>query len=359
MDSRAYFLGFSVFPGIGPQGMQKLLTYFGSAKGAWTANEKDLKAAGLSESLIGKLFDFRTKFSLQEYAEKLKQKHVDFVTTRDEEFPKPLRALRSCPFVLYFRGNKTLLTNEHLLAVVGTRKITGYGHKVTEQFVSTLVDSGFVIVSGLALGVDAVAHQTTLASGGQTIAVLGSGVDICFPASNRRLYESILEKGGLIVSEYPLGMAPSVGSFPARNRIIAGLSQGVLVTEGALDSGSLITAEWSLKLGRPVFAVPGPVTSTLSQGPYALLEKGALLSVTPDVVLRTFSKSGSAPVKTFPNETADEKQIRLLLSREPMDIDTLVRETARTAAETGVILSLMEMKGWIRQNSAGQYELVS
>ena len=359
MDERVYFLGFSVFPGIGPSGMGRLLTHFGSAKKAWNVNKTELLKSGLSEKLIDKFVVFQGKFSPQNYAQTLKQKQVDFITIQDKDFPKKLRVLGNCPFLLYFRGNRELFNSEHLLAVVGTRKITGYGRQVTEQFVQGLSDAGFVIVSGLAMGVDAVAHQTALDAGGKTIAVLGSGVDVCFPTSNQKLYDDVLENNGLIVSEYPPGMTPNAGSFPARNRIIAGLSEGVVVTEGALDSGSLITAEWGLTLKRPVFAVPGPVTSTLSQGPYALIEKGAVLSVTSDSIVKAFFKTmKKSGAKIFTDETPDEKKIRTLLSREPMDSDALGRALSRSAAETGVLLSLMEMKGRIRQNAAGLYELV-
>ncbi len=360
MDRRReiYLLGFSVFSGIGPVLTRRLLDAFETAENAWHADSAGLLAAGLPEKIIDKFLDFRDEFSPQKYAEMLQKKQISFITPEDKDFPERLKNLPNCPFVLYCSGNKKLLNESPSLAVVGTRKITDYGRQVTEQFVEVLSTSGLVIVSGLAMGVDAVAHQTALDCGGKTIAVLGSGVDVCHPSSNRKLYGEIVAKNGLIVSEYPAGTLPSIGSFPARNRIIAGLTDGVLVTEGALDSGSLITADWAFQLGRPVFAVPGPVTSALSQGPYALLEKGGTLAITPEAILSKFGRKQAPRQKqAYPEETDEEKQVRILLMREAMAPDMIVRETGRPVSEISVTLSLMEMKGWVRQNTSGQYEL--
>jgi DNA processing protein len=246
-----------------------------------------------------------------------------------------------------------------VVAIVGTRKITAYGRQVTEMFTQELVDAGCIIVSGLALGVDAVAHKATLDAGGKTIAVLGCGVDCCYPSTNSRLYDEIIEKGGAIVSEYGLGVPPNQGSFPSRNRIIAGLSQGVLVTEGAVDSGSLITANDAFDNNRPVFAVPGPITSTLSKGPYELIQKGGMLVTSGREVLETLkikSIRGIKGIKSIKGDTQEEQVIIDLLSEQELDFDEIVKKTKIQSSKVGGLLSMMELKGMIK-SSEGMFSL--
>lgn len=229
------------------------------------------------------------------------------------------------------------------------------------MFVRELVSSGFTIVSGLAIGVDAVAHQSSLESGGKTIAVLGCGVDCCTPAENRALYNSIVEGGGVIVSELPLGHPPTKGSFPSRNRIIAGLSLGVLVTEGAEDSGSLITADYALKFNRKVFAVPGPITSSLSKGPYGLIRKGAKLVTNVEDILNELSIKSSKSIKgtkRAKGDTAEETKILNLLEGEPLHFDEIARKTGFESSKLGSILSIMEMKGMIKSLENGLFGVV-
>ncbi|HLD01485.1 MAG TPA: DNA-processing protein DprA, partial [Patescibacteria group bacterium] len=249
MEERNYWIGFSVFPGIGPARFQTLLKTFGSAKDAWHASRKEIEKA-LGPKLAEHFETFRSNFSLEQYTKRVEEKNVWFVTLTDSEYPQLLKQIPNPPFVLYGKGDLDCLyssseanaesrsrrsseegsrqarTIAPTIAVVGTRKITSYGEQVTRLLTEELVQAGCVVVSGLAMGVDAVAHTTTVESGGKTIAVLGCGVDCCFPATNQNVYDSILESGGCIVSEYPLSASPTKGSFPSRNRIIAGLSQG-------------------------------------------------------------------------------------------------------------------------------------
>jgi len=267
-DEKRYWVAFSVFPGIGPVRFRLLLEHFGSAKKAW--------GAPLSNTFV----DFRKKFDIDEYLEKLEHLHVSVLTPSDSKYPKLLKEISDPPFLLYIRGKNTgePINLDKTIAVVGTRNITPYGQEVTRRLVAGLVAHGFTIVSGMAYGVDAVAHQAAIDAGGKTIAVLGCGIDIIAPPSNARLYREIGEEGhGAIVSEMPLGLKPDKGMFVARNRIISGLSLGVVVTEGAGDSGALITARNAGEQGREVFAVPGPITSPYSRGPAQLIKKGATL----------------------------------------------------------------------------------
>jgi len=275
-DEKRYWVAFSVFPGIGPVRFRLLLEHFGSAKKAWEAPLSD------------KFIHFRKTFDIDEYLEKLEHLHVSVLTLNDPKYPKLLKEISDPPFLLYIRGKNTgePINLDQTIAVVGTRNITRYGEEVTRKIVKGLVANGFTIVSGMAYGVDAIAHQTAIDSGGKTIAVLGCGIDIIAPEGNARLYRAIGEEGhGAIVSEMPLGLRPDKGMFVARNRIISGLSLGVVVTEGAGDSGALITARNAGEQGREVFAVPGPITSPYSRAPAQLIKKGATLVETVEDIL--------------------------------------------------------------------------
>ena len=343
MSERDYWLGFSALPGIGPAKFRKILKEFGTAKAAWGAKKSD--------------------FSIEEYLKQLKEKDVWFVTLLDEDYPQILKEIKNPPFVLYGRGQVPDDTwFAKTIAVVGARKTTQYGREVTKLLTTELVLNGFTIVSGLALGVDAISHLTALENGGKTIAVLGCGVDCCSPMENFNLYNSILEKGNCIVSEFPLGMKPTQWSFPARNRIIAGLSLGVLVTEGAEDSGSLITADYARKFGRPVFAVPGPITSSMSKGPYKLIAKGAKLVTSAGDILKELKiQNSKVKIATQKSKiigaTEEENLILKLLQIEPMHFDQIVRKTRFDSAKIGSILSVMEIKGLIKSLESGQFSI--
>jgi len=201
------------------------------------------------------------------------------------DYPFLLKNIPDPPKELFVLGDGDILSAKRVIAVVGTRKMTRYGQEITTKLTKELVEAGFVIVSGMALGVDGVAHQTAIDSGGKTIAVLGAGVDIIYPAQHRDLYNGILAHGGAIVSEVPPGKFVSREQFPARNRIISGLSQAVLVTEGAIKSGGLITVRMALEQGREVFAVPGPINSPMAEGTNYLIKQGARLVTDVDDIL--------------------------------------------------------------------------
>lgn len=360
MTERDFYLGFSLFSGIGVVRFNALLKHFGSAKDAWQAPRSHL-AELVGENLAEKFEDFRNEFSINEYLQKLKRAKVSFVTLSDDEYPSLLKQTSRSPFVLFVKGNLSCLNDlNHLsaISVVGTRKITSYGREVTELFTSELVAQGFTIVSGLALGVDAVAHQSTIDSKGSTIAVLGCGVDCCVPLENQSLYEEILDSGGCIISELPLGHPPSKGSFPSRNRIVAGLSVGVLVTEGAEDSGSIITADYALKYNRKVFAVPGPITSGLSKGPYKLIQQGAKLVINSDDILKELnikSSKGDRGAKRAKGETKDEEKILNILQNEGLHFDEIARKSGIDSAKLGSLLSIMEVKGIIKSGEFGKF----
>ncbi|OGH09018.1 MAG: DNA protecting protein DprA [Candidatus Levybacteria bacterium RBG_16_35_6] len=367
-SEKSFWLGFSVFSGIGPVKFSSLLNKFGSAKNAWTAKEKDLKSI-LGKKLTPKFLNFRESYSIQDYEKGLKTKKVHYLILTDKQYPKLLKATKKPPFVLYIKGKFefNLPQNSRPIAVVGARKTTHYGREVTKLLTEELVLLGFTVVSGMAFGIDTVAAQTAIDSNGKTIAVLGNGVDVCHPITNKKLYNEIVSDNGAIVSEIPIGQKPSKGLFPARNRIIAGLSLGVLVTEGAEDSGALITAANAALLGRPVFAVPGPITSTMSKGPYKLIEKGAKLVTSAQDILKELKVSQVSRVPQglkvskegkVSKASKDEEKITNLLQNESLHFNEIVRKIGKSSSETGTILSLMEIKGIIKNSGAGFYSLI-
>ncbi|RJQ37284.1 DNA-protecting protein DprA [Candidatus Microgenomates bacterium] len=389
MDERFYYLAFSSFPGIGPVKFNALVNYFGNAKDAWLAKRNDLKNI-IGEVLSEKFEEFRSTFSLDNYRRILLREGVSFLIHSDEQYPKLLKEIKNPPIVLYVKGNTDVIARREttkqspskeiaapatkvgarndnmVIAVVGTRKITQYGREVTAFLTADLVNAKFTIVSGLALGVDAVAHKITLENKGKTIAVLGSGVDLCYPSANKFLYQSIIENGGAVVSEFPVGQLPTQGSFPSRNRIIAGLSMGVLVTEGAMDSGALITADYAIKNNRKVFAVPGPITSSLSKGPYKLISRGAKLVTNAEDILTELNFQFSNPnfqinnksKKNSKTEDKNEQKILEILENEGLHFDEIVRRLKFGPSKTGSILSVMEIKGLIKSKD-GIFSIIS
>lgn len=361
MQERDFYLFFSLINGIGPKTFEQLLKHFKSAEKAWNSSSNDLKIAGFSIRIIRKIEEAKLSLKLKEYQEKLKHKKVSFLALCDKEYPKLLLQIPNPPIVLYYKGDLSSINFEKTVGIVGTRKITNYGGEVTKLFSFDLAQSGITIVSGLAMGVDAVAAWSAIEANGKTIAVLGNGVDLCFPSSNEKLYDKILEKNGIIISEFPLGMSPSVGSFPSRNRIIAGLSLGVLVTEGAEDSGSLITAEYAFKFQRPVFAIPGPITSQLSKAPLKLIGKGAKLVLSADDILKELKvQKSELQTKTQTSNSKDlskdELKVLQILENESLSFDEIVRNLGLDTSKTASILSMMEIKSLIK-NTGGQYSI--
>lgn len=351
MDERYAYLGFSLFPGIGPVTIKKLIKYYGNLSSAFISTDTDLQKAGLSKNISSSFIVFRKSFLPTQYCELLQKENVWFVTQSDLEYPTSLLELTDSPLVIFGKGNIDLLSLSPKVGIVGTRKMSSYGRNVTEMFAKKLGESGCVIVSGLALGVDVTAHNSSCLTRGRTIAVLGNGVDECFPKENNYVYQKILNNDGTIISEYPLYTKPSKGTFPSRNRIIAALSDVLLVTEGQKQSGSLITADISLSMQKKVFAVPGSITSVLSQGPLYLLSKGAHIATSPDDVLSILGRS-SLNQKVNQLDPFEEKIFQLLLE-EPRTMDQLVRLSKQSLGELALILSQMEIKNIIKRTSTG------
>jgi len=365
MDERSYWIAFSVFPGIGPVRFKLLNEYFGSAKNAWEAKTKEWEQLNLPPRLLREFLHFRRTFSIPAYITKLREGHVSVLTLSDKKYPKLLKEISDAPFVLYVKSTRgsEKIDMERTIAVVGTRKASPYGITATEKIVTDLTLSGIVIVSGMAYGIDAAAHHAAISAGGKTIAVLGCGVDIIAPSVNADIYKKLTEEGyGAVISEMPLGLRPSKGLFPSRNRIISGLSRGVVVVEGASDSGALITARYAAEQGRDVFAVPGPITSSGSQASSLLLRQGAILTENADDVVSQLgiAKSGkpSHNTKRVEWQSKDEEKVGDALSRGPLHIDELVAATGLTINTISSTLTLLEVKGIVKDTGGKVYQLL-
>lgn len=280
------------------------------------------------------------------------------INSSDKEYPELLRQIHDLPETLYCLGNLNLL-KKTCFAVVGTRKLTSYGKEVAQNIVQGLVQAGFVIVSGLALGIDAVAHQTTLDCGGKTIAVLGTPLDQIYPPENSKLFQSILKNEGLIISEYPSGYPGLRVNFALRDRLISGLSKGVLVIEAPEKSGALITAQCALDQNRDVFAIPGNVFSTNSIGPNSLIKKGAKLVTSAQDILDEYGSN----LKLFEDlkpalSTKDPVQkiiLAILDNNETVFIDDIVRKSEKETSKIIAALSVLEIKGLVKNTGNGKY----
>ncbi len=284
MKNSHYLLALNTIDGLGPVRLKNLLDHFKDPKLIWEANVREIREVGVPEGVANLLVETRKELDPDQMILDLEKMGIKWMTIFDKEYPKLLAQIYDPPIVIYYKG-KFIAEDTRAIAVVGTRRITGYGKMVTEKFVTGFVASGLTIVSGLARGVDACAHKTAIDNNGRTIAVLGGGLNKIFPPENTKLADEIASGFGVVISEFPPDHLSVAGNFPVRNRIISGLSIGVLVTEAASDSGSLITARYSLEQGRDVFAVPGPITSDLSRGPADLIKEGACLVMDPAEVL--------------------------------------------------------------------------
>lgn len=349
MDDLKYWVALVRFPKFGSVRIGKLAAAFPTMADAFAAPVAELVAAGIDAKLAEQFAFERASIDPDAELARLHEHGVTAVTIRDAAYPAALKTIFDPPAVLFVRGTLPDPNRAHL-AVVGSRQPTAYGTRVTEEFVTPIATSGVVIVSGLAYGVDAIAHRATVEAGGTTIAVLGGGLDDAnvYPSQHRALASQIVAHGGAIVSEFPVGTHVMKQNFPFRNRVIAGLSHGTLVIEAKATSGSLITARAAMEAGRDVFCVPGSIYSELSEGPNNLIKTGAIPVTTPADVL---SRLGLEVRETKPDYvpgSAEEKTIYDSLSREAMHADEITAKTGLAPSVVTSTLTLMEMKGSAR-----------
>ena len=353
----AYWVATSAISGVGTQTFNYILKKFKRLQRFWQVSDEQVRELRIDSKTKDSIIEFRKKVDPKVYLEKVYEIGIKVSTIPDRDYPANLRQIQDCPPVLYYKG--TLIPADDLaIAVVGSRAATIYGRQVTEKLVSSLVMSGLVIVSGLARGIDSIAHRSALDAAGRTIAVLGSGVDTIYPPENMRLAEEIV-KNGAIVSEFPLGFPSVPSNFPARNRIISGLSLGVLVTEAAVDSGSLITAGQAAEQGREVFAVPGPITSRMSEGVNKLIKEGVhpATEVADILEILNIQQRMRQVTRDIRHEKIiadkDQKRILEILDGGAKHVDTIVRESCMPIEKISSALSLMELSGFVKNYGSG------
>lgn len=354
-----YYLGFSYFKGIGPMKFNALMHVFRSVKVAYFATDEDISHVIGSNAASGFSL-FRSTFDADSEITRLQQQGITIIDRDDALFPANLKEISDPPICLFVKGDVSKYSWERaiLFAVVGTRNPTEYGRMITTKFSRELAENGAVIVSGLAMGVDALAHWAAIHAGKRTIAFLGCGVNIVYPAVNSYLYKEILRTGGLIISEFPPDMRTLKGHFISRNRLISGISQGVLVTEGLIDSGSLITARYALAQGKDVFATPAPIHSALSKAPNLLLKEGAKLVTEIDDILGEFHLGSSGKSNRNLDLNDLEKELYKVLAKESFSPDDLARALNLPVTQILQLISGMELSGIVEKNESGKYQVV-
>jgi len=364
MNETAYLIALSRAKEIGASTLKTLIEHFGSPSNVFGADIKEIKsvphigekrAKALEEAIRG----FSLKNILSEI-DSLRARNINILTYFDKDYPQQLKEIPSPPLVLYIKG-EIRPEDRFAIAVVGSRRPTHYGHSVAEKLSEELSSMGLTIISGLARGIDTASHIASLRSGGRTIAVLGSGIDVPYPPENKGLMQRIIASGA-VISEFPPESGPSKETFPQRNRIISGLSLGVLVVEASRDSGALITASHAIEQGREVFAIPGSIYSETSGGTNELIKKGAkIVTSAKDIVeelsplLKGFIKVSKERVRA--EVSSEEKAICDILSGEPVHVDEILKTSGLSAQKALALLLELELKGIVRQAEGKRFYL--
>ncbi|WP_378957119.1 DNA-processing protein DprA [Pelosinus sp. sgz500959] len=350
---KVYLAALQMVSGIGHAHLKSLLSFFGNAQQVWQANQRDLVLCGcLNETICNKILIHREKIDIDQLAREWEKKGIHICLLTDLEYPTLLMNTFNSPYVLYYRG--TLPINENAIAIVGARHATPYGKNIAHMMGAELAEAGIWVVSGAARGIDTAAHQGALTKG-YTIAVLGCGVDVCYPPENSKLLAHIAECGS-VISEYPPGTLAHPGHFPARNRIINGLSRGVVVVEAAEKSGALITADFALEEGRDVFAVPGSIFSESSKGTHRLIKQGAKLTDCTADILEEYPTGFGTRKGAALELSADEETIYGILACDiPLGIEEIIMKATLNPATVTYILLQLELRGLAIEHSGKRY----
>lgn len=358
MTEKQYLIALCSYIPFGPARINLLVDYFGSAKDVWSVGRSKLESVGLGSERVGHFLKYRDSFDAKAYFGRLKKLSIKVVSKDDSLYPQNLRELEDAPSVLYVRG-EIKLQDSNAIAIVGSRHITSYGKEVTARFAQELARLGVTIVSGLAFGIDVEAHKNCLEAEGRCIAVLASGLDTITPRSNEWLGLKILKSGGALISEYPLGTIPQKSFFPFRNRIISGLSKAVLVVEGRQKSGTLHTAAHAAKQGREVFAVPGQITSPMSEAPHYLIKNGAKIAFSTKDILDELNlqlRVDKDEIESVLPTSKDEEDLLQILENEPLHLDEVARISTLKVSEVSARLTMMEIKGMVKSLGSGVYK---
>jgi DNA processing protein len=347
------------FPKITYTRFKKLFTYFSNAEAIWHAEFNELVQSGIDESIADEFMHWKEMVNTDEILNKMEKERITTVSIGQPEYPLLLSEINDPPHTLFIRGTLPPQKNP-TIAIVGTRHNTAYGKHICEEFSTGLAVKGITVVSGLALGIDGISHNAVVKAHGTTLAILGSGIDQAhiYPSLHTQLAEEIIETGGALISEYPPGFSATRYSFPARNRIIAGLSLGVLVIEAQEESGALITAHQALDYNREVMAIPHSLTSPTGKGNHKLLKQGASLVTTVEDVIELLNIKDTQNTltnrATLPT-TPTEERILSVLSLEPKHIDHITKESDLANSLVSSTLVLLEMKGRVKNIGAMMY----
>ncbi|MCD6425823.1 MAG: DNA-processing protein DprA [Anaerolineales bacterium] len=358
-DRTKYWVGFNLVRGIGPVRLERLLQHFGDIQSAWEARSYQLAAAGLNENLSREMIRIRENTCLDELMETIQKAGIKVYYWDHPHYPERLRHITQSPFVIYLKGD--LIENDIWgVAIVGTRRYSDYGRQITGELARMLAGYGITVISGLARGIDGIAHQGSLDAGGRTIAVLGNGLDIVYPPEHKKLAERIVNHGALI-SDYPIGTPPDGSNFPPRNRIISGLAKMVIVIEAGQKSGALITAGYAAEQGKEVFAVPGKITSPASKGTNLLIKQGAHPLLSAQDVLDLLNMSLISEQRTVQKTLPSDPREALLFQAvgdEPQHVDEISSQVNLPIEEVTSTLALMELKGMVRKTFGMKYVAV-
>ena len=363
MHPYLYLHALASVPGVGAKTLIAILNHFDTPQEAWESPMQAFRdIPDFGPKTMDALLETRRHFSFEKAADELEKNAIRILPYFDPEYPNLLREIPDFPPLLYIRGNFTGWNEKPCLTIIGSRNHTSYGRQVTEKLATEAVEAGFVVVSGLAFGIDSDAHAAALRHHGETLAVLGSGIDDehITPQSHRSLAHSVIQHGALL-SEYPPGATASKGTFPARNRIMAGLSAGTLVVEAMEKSGTAITARLALDYDREVFAVPGSIFSPLSMGCHRLIRQGAIPATGMADILEAYPHLGHTTKKTTgspatpENLSANEMIVWNLLSHEALHIDTILKRSTLETTETMAQLTFLELKGLAKNIGGQQY----
>lgn len=357
-----YLHALNIISGVGPQKIKMLLNHFETAENVWAADFSMLGSAGIGPKLSERIISEKKNISPEAEWEKLEKNGISVLDFNNENFPAAIRETSNPPYIIYAKGKFLDINISPLIAVVGSRKYTPYGAQIALQFSKDLSEAGITVVSGMAIGIDTFAHRGALDAGGKTIAILGNGLDdeSIYPANNFHLSREIIENGALL-SEYPLETKAGKLTFPARNRIVAGMTIGTVVIEAGEDSGALITAQMALDFNREVFSIPGSIFSPQSVGTNNLIKKGAkLVSGVRDILEEldlNYYHQRKESIEKIP-ESQEEKTILHVLSPDPLHIDNISKLTRLKTNEVSSTLSIMEIKGWVKNIGGQNYILL-
>jgi len=350
----AYWLAFNMLSGtgLGFRKIKLLYDHFQGLQGAWQAPIKELNVLPwLNPAIIERFNEQRKTIEPLLLLEKLLASGISAFPYVHEQYPYALRQIHDPPLILFVKGNLSICDFNHAVGIVGTRKPSSYGQKLAKSIAAELAKTGTLVVSGMAFGIDSLAHWGALSAKGKTVAVLGCGVDICYPATNKPLYKAIVEGGGAVVSEYFPGTRPQSWHFPARNRIISGLAPALAVIEAGLESGALITAKLAFEQNREVFAIPGRIDSATSAGTNYLIAKNTahLFSSAADILeeMNWVSKNQQLGTTAMVTLQGREMEIYELISPEPVHFDYLIEKTGMNTGELSAILTILELAGVI------------